>query len=48
MSKYSFRYTKTKKAQEDGKYYIAYAMDDFGNDFRINPNIVNKFLEQGH
>lgn len=48
MSKYSFRYTMTKKAQEDGKCYIAYVMDDFGNDFRIDARKVNKFLDQGH
>lgn len=48
MSKYSFRYTKTKKAQEDGKYYIAYIMDDFGNDVRVNTSKVNHFLAPLH
>ena len=44
MSKHSFRYTMTKKAQEDGKCYIAYIMDDFGNDVRVNTSKVNHFL----
>lgn len=48
MSKYSFRYITTKKAQADGKCYIAYIMDDFGNDFRIDSLKVNTFLNQGH
>lgn len=48
MSKYSFRYTMTKKAQEDGKYYIAYIMDDFGNDVRVITSKVNHFLAPLH
>lgn len=48
MSKYSFRVIKTQKAQADGKCYIAYIMDDFGNDFPINTIKVNTFLNQGH
>ena len=48
MSKHSFRYTMTKKAQEDSKCYIAYIMDDFGNDVRVNTSKVNHFLAPLH
>lgn len=48
MSKHSFRYTMTKNAQEDGKFYIAYIMDDFGNDVRVNTSKVNHFLAPLH
>ena len=45
---HSFRYTMTKKAQEDGKCYIAYIMDDFGNDVRVNTSKVDHFLAPLH
>lgn len=47
MSKYSFRVVRTIKAGVDGKCYIAYAMDDFGNEFVIDSRKVNYFIEQG-
>ncbi len=48
MSKYSFRVTHTKKAGADGKCYIAYVMDDYGNDVAVDSRKTNHFLAPLH
>jgi len=44
MSRHSFRRVNTYKAQADGRRYIAYVMDDFGNDVAIDTAKVNYSL----
>lgn len=48
MYKYSFRVIYTRKAQADGKCYIASVMDDYGNDFVVDTAKVNHFLAPLH